>query len=140
MTSSSPIPCRAVSASGAGRLPDTERSERYGRCDPTGDNPSAPYASATENADGTFTIVWDSTSLGTLGRTTSTTISRSPSRAGPGAPYQSDFLRPLPILAGTRSRIGRTDRRYVLPLAPLRHSRLFDCRADFDATRVSRRW
>lgn len=38
-------------------------------CDPTGAEPSAPYASATENADGTWTLSWDAGSLAKLGHT-----------------------------------------------------------------------
>ena len=68
-------------------------------CDPTGDNPSAPYASATENANGTFTIIWDGTSLASLGLTgvnddfTVTFPTRTRSS------YQNNFLPTTPILA-----------------------------------------
>ena len=47
----------------------TQNDPSDAECDPTGDNPSAPYTSVTENADGTFTIVWDSTALASLGLT-----------------------------------------------------------------------
>jgi uncharacterized repeat protein (TIGR01451 family)/fimbrial isopeptide formation D2 family protein len=68
-------------------------------CDPTGNDPSAPYASATENANGTFTIVWDGTSLPALGESTvnSDFTINFPTRTR--SSYQSNFLPTTPILA-----------------------------------------
>ena len=41
----------------------TGNSPSDSQCDPTGAQPSVPYSSATENADGTFTIVWTPASM-----------------------------------------------------------------------------
>jgi uncharacterized repeat protein (TIGR01451 family)/fimbrial isopeptide formation D2 family protein len=77
----------------------TQNDPTDAECDPTGNFPSAPYTSATENADGTFTIIWDSTSLATLGRTNVNddfTIT-FPTRTR--VSYQDNFLPTTPILA-----------------------------------------
>jgi uncharacterized repeat protein (TIGR01451 family)/fimbrial isopeptide formation D2 family protein len=77
----------------------TQNDPSDAECDPTGNNPSAPYTSATENANGTFTIVWDATSLPALGSSTVNsdfTIS-FPTRTRTS--YQSNFLPTTPILA-----------------------------------------
>jgi uncharacterized repeat protein (TIGR01451 family)/fimbrial isopeptide formation D2 family protein len=68
-------------------------------CDPFGGNvPSAPYKTATENADGTWTLTWDPSVLAHLGHTDindSFTIT-FPTRTR--ARYQDDFLPDGPIL------------------------------------------
>lgn len=68
-------------------------------CDPTGANPSAPYKSATENADGTFTIVWTKDELAKLGHTdvNDEFVITFPTRTR--GDYQKDFLPTSPILA-----------------------------------------
>jgi uncharacterized repeat protein (TIGR01451 family)/fimbrial isopeptide formation D2 family protein len=68
-------------------------------CDPTGDNPSAPYTKVTENSDGTFTIVWDKSSLDKLGHTdvNDEFVITFPTRTR--AEYQQDFKPSTPILA-----------------------------------------
>jgi uncharacterized repeat protein (TIGR01451 family)/fimbrial isopeptide formation D2 family protein len=77
----------------------TQNDPSDAECDPTGDNPSAPYTSATENANGTFTIVWNSSAAAKLGRTgvnddfTITFPTRTRNR------YQQNFLPTTPILA-----------------------------------------
>ncbi len=68
-------------------------------CDPTGDNPSALYTSATENADGTFTIIWNSTSLATLGHTNVNDDFTITFPSKTRTSYQADFLPTTPILA-----------------------------------------
>jgi uncharacterized repeat protein (TIGR01451 family)/fimbrial isopeptide formation D2 family protein len=77
----------------------TQNDPSDAECDPTGDNPSAAYTSAIENANGTFTITWDSSSLGALGQTgvnDDFTIT-FPSKTRNS--YQSNFLPTTPILA-----------------------------------------
>ncbi len=68
-------------------------------CDPTGDLPSVDYKSVTENADGTFTIVWDKTKLAKLGHTdvNDEFIITFPTKTR--MDYQSNFLPTTPILA-----------------------------------------
>jgi uncharacterized repeat protein (TIGR01451 family)/fimbrial isopeptide formation D2 family protein len=77
----------------------TQNDPSDSECNPTGDNPSVPYKSATENADGSFTIVWDKTVLPKFGHTqvndefALTFPTRTRKR------YQSNFLPTTPILA-----------------------------------------
>ncbi|MBE2317197.1 DUF11 domain-containing protein [Solirubrobacter sp. CPCC 204708] len=78
-----------------------------GECDPVvGRTPSAPYTSATENADGTWTLVWDKSTFAALAHTdvndtfTLTFPTRTRQR------YQSNFLPTTPIL--TRDAITNT--------------------------------
>jgi uncharacterized repeat protein (TIGR01451 family)/fimbrial isopeptide formation D2 family protein len=77
----------------------TQNDPSDAECDPTGNNPSAPYTSATENADGTFTIIWDGSSLPALaGSSVNSDFTISfPTRTR--ASYQSNFLPTTPILA-----------------------------------------
>jgi uncharacterized repeat protein (TIGR01451 family)/fimbrial isopeptide formation D2 family protein len=69
------------------------------QCDPTGANPTAPYASATENADGTFTIVWTKDELNKLGHTNVNDefVIKFPTKTR--SHYQRDFEPSTPILA-----------------------------------------
>jgi uncharacterized repeat protein (TIGR01451 family)/fimbrial isopeptide formation D2 family protein len=67
-------------------------------CDPTGDLPDAPYTSAVENADGTWTLTWDRTRLARLGHTAvdDRFTLRFPTRTR--SHYQSNFEQSTPIL------------------------------------------
>ncbi|MDQ2699924.1 MAG: hypothetical protein M3Y23_01200, partial [Actinomycetota bacterium] len=64
-----------------------------------GVNPSVPYKSVTENADGTFTIVWDSSVLDKLAHTdvNDTFAIEFPTRTR--GSYQANFAPDTPILA-----------------------------------------
>jgi uncharacterized repeat protein (TIGR01451 family)/fimbrial isopeptide formation D2 family protein len=80
-------------------------------CDPAGGNlPSAPYKTADENADGTWTLTWDASVVAHLGHTgvnDSFTIT-FPTRTR--ARYQSSFLPAGPILTrDTADNKVRTD-------------------------------
>ncbi|MCB0861287.1 MAG: DUF11 domain-containing protein [Solirubrobacterales bacterium] len=68
-------------------------------CAPTGDNPSVPYKSVNENADGTFTIVWDKTVMAKLGHTNVSDefVITFPTRTR--SHYQQNFLPTTPLLA-----------------------------------------
>lgn len=68
-------------------------------CDPTGDAPSVPYKSVTENADGTFTITWDKSVLAKLGHTdvSDEFVITFPTRTR--GHYQANFLPTTPLLA-----------------------------------------
>ena len=77
----------------------TGNSPSDAECDPTGALPSVPYSSVTENADGTFTIVWAPAALAKLAHATvndSWTIT-FPTRTR--THYQSGFEDQGPILA-----------------------------------------
>lgn len=81
--------------------------DQSAECDSTGsDNPSAPYTSATEDADGTWEIVWDESTDAALARiqpSSSHTIT-FPTRTRDS--YQENFTDESPILAndvGTNS-------------------------------------
>ena len=79
-------------------------------CAPTGDNPSAPYTDVTENADGTFTITWDSTALAKLAHTTVNDefVITFPTKTRKA--YQQNFLPTTPILAkdGVQNKVNLT--------------------------------
>lgn len=81
----------------------TQNDPSDAECDPTGANPSAPYTSATENANGTFTIVWDPSALPKLAHSTvnDTFTLTFPSRTR--TDYQNNFLPTTPILAEDRA-------------------------------------
>jgi len=68
-------------------------------CDPTGDEPSVPYESVTENADGTFTIVWDESVFPKLGHTdvSDEFVITFPTRTR--SHFQKNFQPTTPILA-----------------------------------------
>ncbi len=68
-------------------------------CAPTGDDPSVPYQSVTENSDGTFTITWDKSKLAKLGHTNVNDefVITFPTRTRNS--FQSNFLPTTPILA-----------------------------------------
>lgn len=68
-------------------------------CAPTGDSPSVPYKSVTENADGTFTIVWDKSVFPKLGHTdvSDEFVITFPTRTR--SHYQQNFQPTTPILA-----------------------------------------
>ncbi len=77
----------------------TGNSASDSQCDPTGALPSVPYSSATENADGTFTIVWTPSSMPQL---THATVNDSWSITFPTRTrtnYQLNFNDAGPILA-----------------------------------------
>ncbi|MGB0119564.1 MAG: isopeptide-forming domain-containing fimbrial protein [Solirubrobacterales bacterium] len=92
-------------------------------CDPTGANPSAPYKSVTENADGTFTIVWDKSNLAKFGHTNVNDefVVTFPTRTR--SSYQANFEPTTPILAkdSTLNKValtGETLSRCVAPGTP----------------------
>lgn len=69
-------------------------------CDPVGGtNPSSPYASAVENADGSWTLGWDSSTMPELARIdpSSTATITFPSRTRQN--YQENFTDASPVLA-----------------------------------------
>ncbi len=77
----------------------TGNSPSDSQCDSTGANPSAPYSSVTENANGTYTIIWTPAALAKL---THATVNDSwtitfPTRTRTN--YQSGFADAGPILA-----------------------------------------
>jgi len=97
-------------------------------CDPTGANPTAPYKSVTENADGTFTIVWGKDELAKLAHTNVNDefVIKFPTKTR--ADYQKDFLPTTPILAkdSTSNKVeltGETSSRCIAPGTP-------DCSTD----------
>lgn len=61
-------------------------------CDPTGAEPSPAYASVTENADGTFTLVWD---LGHMDPSTTDTVTFP---AADRIDYQADYENSSPTV------------------------------------------
>ena len=77
----------------------TGNSASDSECAPTGDNPSAPYKSVTENADGTFTIVWDKSVFPKLGHTdvSDEFVITFPTKTRKN--YQQNFQDSTPILA-----------------------------------------
>lgn len=77
-------------------------------CAPTGDLPTQPYTSVTENADGTFTIVWDESTFPQLAQTdvSQTFTVRFPTITR--TRYQSGFNGTTPIL--TRDEITNSVR------------------------------
>jgi len=77
----------------------TQNDPSDAECDPTGDNPSVPYKTVAENANGTFTIIWDKTVLAKLGHTNVNDefVITFPTKTRTN--YQSNFLPSTPILA-----------------------------------------
>ena len=77
----------------------TGNSPSDSECAPTGDNPTAPYKSVTENANGTFTITWDPSTLAKLAHTTTDDefVIVFPTRTRKN--YQQNFQDSTPILA-----------------------------------------
>ncbi|MCB8914574.1 MAG: DUF11 domain-containing protein [Thermoleophilales bacterium] len=77
----------------------TQNDASDSECSPTGDNPSVPYKSVTENADGTFTITWDKSVLAELGHTdvSDEFVITFPTRTR--SHYQQNFLPTSPLLA-----------------------------------------
>jgi len=77
----------------------TGNSPSDSECDPTGDNPSVPNKSVTENADGTFTIVWDKSVMAKLGHTdvSDEFVITFPTKTRKN--YQQNFQDTTPILA-----------------------------------------
>ena len=101
----------------------TQNDASDSECDPTGANPSAPYKSVTENADGTFTIVWDKANLAKFGHTNVNDefVVTFPTRTR--ASYQANFQPTTPILARDSSNnkvalTGETSSRCVAPGTP----------------------
>lgn len=81
----------------------TENTSDDSECDPVGGQlPSAPYASATENADGTFTLVWDAGSLAELGHTDVSDRFEITFPTRTRVNYQQDFEATTPILTFDR--------------------------------------
>ncbi|MDO8189430.1 hypothetical protein Q5424_25940 [Conexibacter sp. JD483] len=76
----------------------TGNSADDSECAPTGDLPTQPYTSVTENADGTFTIVWDRSTFPQLAQTnvSQTFTLRFPTITR--TRYQSNFDGTTPIL------------------------------------------
>lgn len=69
-------------------------------CDPVpGEEPSAPYAAATENADGTWTLTWDAGSLAKLGHTGVSDVFTITFPTRTRTHYQENFEPAGPILA-----------------------------------------
>lgn len=72
--------------------PDGQDAE----CDPVGGQlPSIPYTSATENANGTYTVVWDPAAIGPLDSSSTRTLT-FPTRTRVN--YQNNFQNTTPIL------------------------------------------
>jgi uncharacterized repeat protein (TIGR01451 family)/fimbrial isopeptide formation D2 family protein len=98
----------------------TGNSPSDSECAPTGDNPSAPYKSVTENADGTFTIVWDKTVFSKLGHTdvNDEFVITFPTRTRKN--YQQNFQDSTPILAadGISNKVGLTADAFSRCIAP----------------------
>jgi len=77
-------------------------SEDDPECVPTGDEPSAAYASATENGDGTWTLTWDAGSLAKLGHTAISDKFTITFPSKTRTHYQENFEPAGPILAHDR--------------------------------------
>ncbi len=68
-------------------------ADQQAECDPNGMNPSQPYTSVTENADGSYTIFWDdAVSLGA----SDTHVITFPSKVRES--YQENFLSDAPVV------------------------------------------
>lgn len=82
---------------GATNLAHTPNA-RDDECKATGELPTAPYKSAVENADGTWTLTWDKTVLPALAHVdvSTTVVIRFPTRTR--TDYQSNFEPSTPIL------------------------------------------
>ncbi|MGK2933258.1 MAG: hypothetical protein ACSLFD_10920, partial [Solirubrobacterales bacterium] len=98
----------------------TGNSASDSECAPTGANPSAPYKSVTENADGTFTIKWDPSTLAKLAHTTVNDefVITFPTRTR--KQYQQNFQDSTPILAkdGFENKVNLTGSAYSRCTAP----------------------
>lgn len=97
----------------------TQNTPDDSECDPTGASPTQPYTSVTENNDGTFTIVWDSSTFPQLAQTdvSQTFTLRFPTVTR--TRYQSNFAGTTPIL--TRDEISnsvRTDADQIVRCLP----------------------
>lgn len=89
-------------------------------CDSTGANPSVPYKSVTENADGTFTIKWDPSVMAKLAHTTTDDefVITFPTKTR--NKYQQNFLPTTPILArdGISNKVDLTGNAFSRCTAP----------------------
>ncbi len=98
----------------------TGNSASDSECDPTGDDPSAPYKSVTENANGTFTITWDPSSLAKLAHTTTDDefVITFPTKTR--KKYQQNFQDSTPILArdGFENKVDLTGSAFSRCTAP----------------------
>jgi len=98
----------------------TGNSASDSECAPTGDAPSVPYKSVTENADGTFTIVWDKTVMAKLGHTNVSDefVITFPTKTRKN--YQQNFEDSTPILAadGISNKVDLTGKAFSRCLSP----------------------
>ena len=98
----------------------TGNSASDSECDPTGDNPSVPYKSVTENADGTFTIVWDKSAFPQLGHTdvNDEFVITFPTKTRKN--YQQNFQDTTPILAadGISNKVNLTGNGFSRCVSP----------------------